>query len=135
MRLPGPFWVSFSTRRRRSRYGRPGRRHGWLWWLAIGWLVWPVWMLYRWVYWPLLYMCAAILWVAACAAVLAARSVISGARWAWHPSGTHPKLYPADRTQPMLTIPTTPGDHRSLQNWISMIRRRGGNWPPTTRGR
>jgi predicted RNA binding protein YcfA (HicA-like mRNA interferase family) len=44
--------------------------------------------------------------------------------------GRHPVLYPADRTMAPVTVPTTPGDHRALRNWLSEVRRRGGIWPP-----
>jgi len=43
--------------------------------------------------------------------------------------GGHPMLYPADRSQNPLAVPTTPGDRRSFDNWRSQIRRRGGQLP------
>lgn len=39
----------------------------------------------------------------------------------------HPKLYPADRTQRPIPVPTTPGGGRAFDNWIGQIRRAGGN--------
>jgi hypothetical protein len=49
--------------------------------------------------------------------------------WRYRTGGRHPKLYPADRSQPILTVPTTPSDQRSLRNFIADVRRRGGVWP------
>ncbi len=47
--------------------------------------------------------------------------------WRYDSSGKgHPVLYPPDTAQPPLRVPTTPGDKRSLNNWRSEIRRRGG---------
>jgi hypothetical protein len=43
----------------------------------------------------------------------------------------HPVLYPADRSQPQLRVPTTPTrDARAIKNFVADIRRRGGVWPP-----
>jgi hypothetical protein len=44
--------------------------------------------------------------------------------------GGHPILFPPDRTQPQLSVPTTPSDRRSFDNWLADVRRRGGLWPP-----
>lgn len=52
--------------------------------------------------------------------------------WRYNASGQgHPKLNPPDRTNPMMTVPTTPGDRRSLRNFIAQVRRAGGQWPLT----
>lgn len=46
--------------------------------------------------------------------------------------GGHPVAYPADRRQPALAVPTSPGkDRRGFRNFISDTGRRGGHWPPT----
>ncbi len=45
----------------------------------------------------------------------------------------HPMLYPADRTQRPIPVPTTPGDARSLRNFVGQVRRAGGEWPPHRR--
>lgn len=51
--------------------------------------------------------------------------------WRYDRSGKgHPVMLPADRSKPQLRVPTTPGDSRSLRNWIADVRRRGGIWPP-----
>lgn len=42
----------------------------------------------------------------------------------------HPHLYPADPSRRPIGVPTTPGDHRSLKNFIAQVRRAGGEWPP-----
>lgn len=42
--------------------------------------------------------------------------------------GGHPMLFPADRNQRPLAVPTSPGDHRSFRNWLSAVRQRGGQW-------
>jgi hypothetical protein len=55
--------------------------------------------------------------------------VNQGWRYQFRPGGRHPKLYPADRTQPMLSVPTTPSDNRALRNFIAAVRQRGGVWP------
>jgi hypothetical protein len=48
--------------------------------------------------------------------------------------GGHPKLFPADRTQRPIAVPTTPGDnYRGLRNFKSAIRHAGGYWPPPNR--
>jgi hypothetical protein len=41
----------------------------------------------------------------------------------------HPKLFPADPSQRMIPVPTTPGDRRSFANWASLIKRAGGLLP------
>lgn len=38
----------------------------------------------------------------------------------------HPMLYPADRSQSAMPVPTTPGDQRSLLNFRAQVRRKGG---------
>ena len=42
--------------------------------------------------------------------------------------GGHPKLFPKDPSKPSITIPTTPGDRRSLKNFTADVRRAGGEW-------
>lgn len=47
----------------------------------------------------------------------------------------HPTLYPADRNQTPYQVPTTPNRNpRAWKNWVSGIRRRGGDWPPAKEG-
>ena len=46
--------------------------------------------------------------------------------WTIRQGGKHWVLYPADRTQRPITVPGTPGDHRSAKNFRSMLRRAGG---------
>jgi hypothetical protein len=60
-----------------------------------------------------------------------AAELVDNQGWSYHACGIHPRLYPADPTQPMVTVPTTPGDRRSLANFIAEVRRRGGSWPPS----
>jgi hypothetical protein len=48
--------------------------------------------------------------------------------------GGHPMLFPADRSQRPMAVPTSPSDQRGFRNWISEVRRRGGVWP-AQRGR
>lgn len=52
-----------------------------------------------------------------------------GWRYNINRSGGHPKLYPADPARAMMTVPTTPGDQRSLRNFTAAVRRSGGQWP------
>lgn len=40
--------------------------------------------------------------------------------------GGHPMLFPADKAQRPLAVPTSPSDHRSFRNWVSAVRQRGG---------
>lgn len=47
----------------------------------------------------------------------------------------HPRLYAADRSKGTVSVPTTPGDHRSFRNFVSQVRRAGGVWPPPRKGR
>ena len=47
--------------------------------------------------------------------------------------GHHSMLYPADPTQPVLSIPSTPSDARAFANFLANVRRRGGHWPPAGR--
>lgn len=49
--------------------------------------------------------------------------------------GGHPMLYPADVNQRPLAVPTTPGEHRALNNWRSEVRKRGGQLPSKKGGR
>jgi hypothetical protein len=47
--------------------------------------------------------------------------------WRYDASGKkHPVVYPADRSQGAIRIPTTPGDRRSLLNFKAQVRRAGG---------
>jgi hypothetical protein len=39
--------------------------------------------------------------------------------------GKHYKAFPPDLTKPMVPIPKTPSDHRSLRNTIAQLRRSG----------
>jgi hypothetical protein len=39
--------------------------------------------------------------------------------------GKHYKAFPPDTTKPMVVIPKTPSDHRSLKNTIAQLRRSG----------
>lgn len=55
--------------------------------------------------------------------------VDQGWRYDPHRSG-HPMLYPPDAGERPIPVPTTPGDHRSFKNFVAMIRRAGGRWPP-----
>lgn len=48
-----------------------------------------------------------------------------GWRYDSHRPG-HPMLYPPDRTRDAFTVPTTPGDVRSLRNFTAQVRRSGG---------
>ena len=51
--------------------------------------------------------------------------------WTYDASGKgYPKLLPADRSQRPLAVPKTPGDKRSFKNWVALVRRAGGEWPP-----
>ena len=43
--------------------------------------------------------------------------------------GGHPMLFPADRTQRPVAVPTTPGGGRGFKNWTAQVRQRGGQWP------
>lgn len=52
-----------------------------------------------------------------------------GWRYQYRPGSRHPKLFPADRTQPPITVPTTPSEQRALRNFIAQVRRAGGLWP------
>jgi hypothetical protein len=42
----------------------------------------------------------------------------------------HPRLFPKDTSKPPLAIPGSPSDPRSFRNFVSLVRRNGGNWPP-----
>lgn len=56
---------------------------------------------------------------------------ISTFGWRYDTSGKgHPVLIPADITMRKIAVPTTPGDRRGLLNFISLVRRSGGTWPP-----
>lgn len=52
--------------------------------------------------------------------------------WRYRTGKGHPKLYPANRDQRPIPVPTTPKGGRShaLANFIGQIRRAGGTWPP-----
>jgi hypothetical protein len=55
--------------------------------------------------------------------------------WRYRYGKGHPTLYPADKTQVPLIVPTTPSDNRSFKNFVADVRRRGGIWPPKGSGR
>lgn len=42
----------------------------------------------------------------------------------------HWKAFPPDKKKPMVTIPGTPSDYRSIKNTIAQLRRSGFIWPP-----
>lgn len=44
--------------------------------------------------------------------------------------GGHTKAFPPDKSMPMVTLPSTPGGGRWLQNLLSQLRRSGFAWPP-----
>lgn len=39
--------------------------------------------------------------------------------------GGHLKLFPPDKSKPMVTLPISPGDHRSWKNTVATLRRSG----------
>lgn len=43
--------------------------------------------------------------------------------------GSHVRLVPADKTQPMVVTGTTPGDWQSRRLFLSELRRSGLIWP------
>jgi hypothetical protein len=45
--------------------------------------------------------------------------------WRVEHGGSHWKIYPADKTKPMVVAPVSPSDMRSLQNMKSQLRRAG----------
>ncbi|GIU87459.1 MAG: hypothetical protein KatS3mg009_1974 [Acidimicrobiia bacterium] len=47
--------------------------------------------------------------------------------WRVERGAKHWKAYPPDKSKRMITIPTTPSDHRSLKNVISDLRRAGAD--------
>jgi hypothetical protein len=47
--------------------------------------------------------------------------------WRIIQGGKHQKAFPPDRDKPMVTIPNTPSDHRSLRNLIAQLRRSGAD--------
>lgn len=47
--------------------------------------------------------------------------------WRVEHGKTHTKLFPPDKTKPIVVVPNTPSDHRSLRNSIAQIRRSGGD--------
>lgn len=55
-----------------------------------------------------------------------ATDLVRNQGWRYDPAKGHPTLYPADRAQRPIPVPTTPGDRRSFANWVSLIRRAGG---------
>lgn len=46
--------------------------------------------------------------------------------WRYQTGKNHPAVYPPDRGQPPLPVPTTPGDWRGLRNFKTSVRHRGG---------
>lgn len=51
--------------------------------------------------------------------------------WSLDERGTHAKLYPPDKSHGLIPVPGTPGDRRSLRNFVAQVRRAGGIWPIT----
>jgi predicted RNA binding protein YcfA (HicA-like mRNA interferase family) len=47
--------------------------------------------------------------------------------WRIEQGGKHLKAYPADKSMPLVVIPGTPSDHRSLKNLIAQLRRSGAD--------
>ncbi len=45
--------------------------------------------------------------------------------WRVEQGGKHLKAYPADKAQPMVTVPLTPSDHRSIKNLRAQLKRAG----------
>lgn len=41
--------------------------------------------------------------------------------------GKHYKCFPPDKAMPMVVIPKTPSDHRSIRNAIAQLRRSGAD--------
>ena len=58
-----------------------------------------------------------------------AAELVDNQGWTYRLSnrGGHPMLFPADKNQPPIPVPTSPSDVRGIKNFRSQIRRRGGN--------
>jgi hypothetical protein len=54
-----------------------------------------------------------------------------GWRYELPSGGGYPMLFPADATQTPIRVPKT-GHSRgyAFSNWIAVVRRKGGQWPP-----
>jgi hypothetical protein len=59
-----------------------------------------------------------------------AQELVDNQGWRYRHTGKHAVLYPADKAQPVLGMPTTPSENRGFRNFVSDARRRGGIWPP-----
>jgi hypothetical protein len=58
------------------------------------------------------------------------RALVNRQGWRYDKGGKgHPKVWPPDKSKRALPVPTTPGDQRSLRNFIAQVRRSGGTWP------
>ncbi|HET9893725.1 MAG TPA: hypothetical protein VFQ44_02080 [Streptosporangiaceae bacterium] len=55
-----------------------------------------------------------------------AADLVANQGWGYKHGGKHATLYPADKTKSPVIVPTTPGDHRALKNFIAAVRQRGG---------
>ncbi len=55
-----------------------------------------------------------------------ALDLVDNQGWTYRLGKGHPMLYPADKTQPPMAVPTTPSEARGYRNWISAVRQRGG---------
>lgn len=63
-----------------------------------------------------------------------ATELVTNQGWRYvYRGGSHPMLYPADRSKSPMTIPTTPSEKRSFANFLAQVRRAGGVWPPQRR--
>lgn len=47
--------------------------------------------------------------------------------------GKHPMVFPADKSKAGIPVPTSPGDQRGLRNFIAMVKRANGVWPPPSK--
>jgi len=50
-------------------------------------------------------------------------------------NGNYPALYPPDRSQSPVVLARTPSDQRAFRNFVSLVRQRGGQWPPPRKGK
>jgi hypothetical protein len=56
--------------------------------------------------------------------------------WRYDPKGKgHPVLYPADKAHGAIRMAQTPSDRRGIKNFVAVVRRAGGIWPPEGRQR
>lgn len=59
-----------------------------------------------------------------------ATELVNRQGWGYRLQGKgHPMLFPADPTKRPIAVPTTPGDRRSLANFVAVVRRSDGQWP------